>query len=638
MLERAADVDRDRQRLLDLESASEGRRPAAAARRRPAGSGLTMNGRPSSSPVSRPGTRGGALRACSIAAISRRARASAASPRPSGSNSATATCLPPRSSRARNDLLAPPAPEQGFERVAASQPGAAPSRATASGSAPGARGSRPARSPRRARRPPRLHCGRLEAHPTGVAKASAFAVLVTAAGHLIGIPNSPPRTARRRLAGIVCRRHDRDLLGSGADLRRFTFGGAGDLRRLRTAGMVLAGARGRVRGRCRGRRRPRPAAGRRHRRDAAGACALGAVSLLPLRRPYAPRGALAEGLRGRPGPRAGAGDPVRGQRPLGADRGRLQQRPRPAPGLERVAAQRLRPRARRRLPARAARPRGRRRRRFPKISLGQAFIGEIIAITILTGLTALAALRGLGPGRRTLAAALVAVPLPGRLLLTRRRRSRRPPRRCSCSPPRWRCRWSPRCRPGRRARMLSLAPLGVLAAGILFAYSFAGLAWPMAIAALWALTHARGAARRWRRAAVWRRLARGRDACLAAALALAALVVLLAFVGPVRLRQRLRQGRRQQHLRAGLAAGGVRRLAGGQLPPRRRRRRADGRARRRARRRRPAGGRSSGGCGAGRAGGADRRSRPGLLLYLHLDPVQRRLLAGEGADDRARRW
>ena len=46
----------------------------------------------------------------------------------------------------------------------------------------------------------------------------------------------------------------------------------------------------------------------------------------------------------------------------------------------------------------------------PGIGLGQAFIGEIFAIGVLTALTALAALRDLGPVRRVLAATLVALP------------------------------------------------------------------------------------------------------------------------------------------------------------------------------------------------------------------------------------
>src|SRR5690349_3205889 len=46
---------------------------------------------------------------------------------------------------------------------------------------------------------------------------------------------------------------------------------------------------------------------------------------------------------------------------------------------------------------------------FPGISLGQAFIGEIFAIGILTGLTALGALRDIAAPRRVVGATLVAV-------------------------------------------------------------------------------------------------------------------------------------------------------------------------------------------------------------------------------------
>ena len=124
---------------------------------------------------------------------------------------------------------------------------------------------------------------------------------------------------------------------------------------------------------------------------------------------------------------------------------------------------------------------------FPGIGLGQAFIGEIVAIGVLTGLTALGALREMSPGRRTVAAALVALPYlaasyfaqaafketaealfvlafavfliaPGEL---------------------------PR---GALARIGFALPPLALAGGILFSYSFAGLAWPVAILALWSLT------------------------------------------------------------------------------------------------------------------------------------------------------
>ena len=164
----------------------------------------------------------------------------------------------------------------------------------------------------------------------------------------------------------------------------------------------------------------------------------------------------------------------------------------------------------------------------PKIDLGKAFIGQIIAISVLTGLTALAVLRDLGPVRRVLAAVLVAVPylaasyyaqaafketaealfvlaftlaLPGLRTLPR----------------------------GGWARLMAVAPLLVLAAGIFFSYSFAGLAWPVAIAGLWALTIPE-ARRALAPRALWARLRR--RATLAWVVVLAVAVLLLAFIGP----------------------------------------------------------------------------------------------------------
>jgi len=123
----------------------------------------------------------------------------------------------------------------------------------------------------------------------------------------------------------------------------------------------------------------------------------------------------------------------------------------------------------------------------PGIGLGEAFSGEIVAIGVLTGLTALGALGELGPGRRLLAATLVAACYLGAsyfaqaafketaealfvlafaLLLTA---PGRPP-----------AGWAARLR-------FALPPLA-LAGGVFFAYSFAGLAWPVAILAAWSLT------------------------------------------------------------------------------------------------------------------------------------------------------
>jgi len=127
---------------------------------------------------------------------------------------------------------------------------------------------------------------------------------------------------------------------------------------------------------------------------------------------------------------------------------------------------------------------------LPGIGLGQAFVGEIFAIGILTGLVTLTALDDLGPARRVLAAVLVAIPYLGAsyfaqgafketgealfvlafaLLLHRLERERG--------------------EAGERA--FGSAILGLtLATGIFFSYSFAGLAWPLVIFAIWALTFA----------------------------------------------------------------------------------------------------------------------------------------------------
>ena len=123
----------------------------------------------------------------------------------------------------------------------------------------------------------------------------------------------------------------------------------------------------------------------------------------------------------------------------------------------------------------------------PGIGLGQAFLGEIVAIGVLTGLTALGALRSLTPTRRTIAAAMVALPylaasyyaqaafketaeallvLAFAIWLTQ----------FEALPSTW------------RQRLLFALPALALAGGIFFSYSFAGIAWPVAILALWMLT------------------------------------------------------------------------------------------------------------------------------------------------------
>lgn len=124
---------------------------------------------------------------------------------------------------------------------------------------------------------------------------------------------------------------------------------------------------------------------------------------------------------------------------------------------------------------------------LPGIGLGQAFIGEIFAIGILTALAALGALPGLGRARIVLAATMVAVPylavsyfaqgafkeMAEALFVLAFAVSLRDPGRLPA---------------GAWARAGFLLPHLALLGGAFFAYSFAGLAWPLAIFALWALT------------------------------------------------------------------------------------------------------------------------------------------------------
>ncbi|HXQ88859.1 MAG TPA: hypothetical protein VN733_04400 [Solirubrobacterales bacterium] len=187
----------------------------------------------------------------------------------------------------------------------------------------------------------------------------------------------------------------------------------------------------------------------------------------------------------------------------------------------------------------------------PGIGLGQAFLGEIVAIGALTGLTALGALRSLTPGRRTVAAAMVALPylaasyyaqaafketaeallvLGFAVYLTTLDAGRAPEadsqvRRVPSPDTQHRAR---RDVSGVGTLLTWLPPLAI-ASGIFFSYSFAGVAWPVAILALWSLTLPEV-----RRALRPRSLLRFllRPATLAVLAVLAGLAVLVTVVGP----------------------------------------------------------------------------------------------------------
>jgi hypothetical protein len=136
---------------------------------------------------------------------------------------------------------------------------------------------------------------------------------------------------------------------------------------------------------------------------------------------------------------------------------------------------------------------------FPGLSLGQAFIGEIFAIGVLTALTALGAIREIAAWRRVLGATLVAVTYMAAsyfaqaafketaealFVLTVAIFLMRPD-----GPPQ-----------GLWPRVGWALPWLAIAGGIFFCYSFAGIAWPIAIVVVWAAAQP----------ATWRALRPGR--------------------------------------------------------------------------------------------------------------------------------
>jgi len=123
----------------------------------------------------------------------------------------------------------------------------------------------------------------------------------------------------------------------------------------------------------------------------------------------------------------------------------------------------------------------------PGINLAQAFLGEIIAIGVMTGLTALGALRGLSPTRRTIAAAMVALPYLAASYFAQAAFKELAEAlfvlafaiwlvEFEVLPTRW------------RNRLLFVLPPLALTGGIFFSYSFAGIAWPVMTLVLWSLT------------------------------------------------------------------------------------------------------------------------------------------------------
>ncbi len=137
----------------------------------------------------------------------------------------------------------------------------------------------------------------------------------------------------------------------------------------------------------------------------------------------------------------------------------------------------------------------------PGIGLGQAFVGEIFAIGVLTGLTALAALPGFGTARRLLAATMVAASYLGAsyfaqgafkelaeaLFVLAVAVGLREIDTLRKDVPQFEGQHGYLSR-GTSGLVRFALPWLALAGGVFFSYSFAGLAWPVVTVALWSLT------------------------------------------------------------------------------------------------------------------------------------------------------
>ncbi len=165
---------------------------------------------------------------------------------------------------------------------------------------------------------------------------------------------------------------------------------------------------------------------------------------------------------------------------------------------------------------------------LPGIGLGQAFLGEIVAIGVLTGLTALGVLRELAPGRRVLAAAMVALPYLAASYFAQAAFKETAEALFVLAFAVFLCR-PDRPDSGAWPRLRYALPLLALAGGIFFSYSFAGLAWPVAVLALWSLTQP-AVRRALRPRALLRTLLR--PATLATLVVLGGLAVAATVVGP----------------------------------------------------------------------------------------------------------
>jgi hypothetical protein len=124
----------------------------------------------------------------------------------------------------------------------------------------------------------------------------------------------------------------------------------------------------------------------------------------------------------------------------------------------------------------------------PGIGLGQAFVGEIFAIGILTGLTALSALPRFGAGRRLLAATMVAISYLGASYFVQGAFKELAEALFVLAVAVGLREIDTARATGTSGWVRFALPWLAIAGGVFFSYSFAGLAWPIVTAALWSLT------------------------------------------------------------------------------------------------------------------------------------------------------
>src|SRR6201986_4902439 len=121
----------------------------------------------------------------------------------------------------------------------------------------------------------------------------------------------------------------------------------------------------------------------------------------------------------------------------------------------------------------------------PRISLGQGFIGEIFAIGMLTGLTALGALREIAAPRRVFGATLVAVTYMAASYFAQAAFKETAEALFVLAVAIFLMRPDPPPH-GTWPRVGWALPWIAIAGGVFFCYSFAGIAWPIAIVVVWA--------------------------------------------------------------------------------------------------------------------------------------------------------